>query len=112
MATSDNLAALARKRAEAERARQRLLIMRHQPDGPGEKAEIALGLLAALRATVLAGQSETDPFQLAHGALCLLPGLTLDEQVALLFDHRRPKLAPVLAQHRQDHSEALTAFIA
>ncbi|MFF4013310.1 hypothetical protein [Streptomyces sp. NPDC001717] len=111
LVTAENLAALARKRAEAKRASERLSRLSYQFEGQAEEARLALELLAALRTAAVAGEDEAGPFRLAHGALCLVSGLTSAEQLALVFDHKRPALEPVLAQHREEHSEAMAAFI-
>lgn len=103
---------LAYKRAEAQRASHQLRRLSYQVEGQADEARLALDLLAALRAAAMAGEDQAGPFRLAHGALCLVPGLTSEEQIALLFDHKEPALPPVLAQHREEHNEAMAAFIA
>ncbi|MGW8505183.1 hypothetical protein [Streptomyces sp. CLCI03] len=111
--TAQQLAGLARNRAEAERAREHLANMNPlMPEyvGVGRAREA----LAAYRAACLAQADDMDMVTLfgeADSAVSQLPGLTSDEQSALIIDCMRPALGPLLDRHRREHSEAMTAFI-
>lgn len=109
--SAQRLARLARDRAEAERAKRHMHSI-FSPDSVGLLE--AQGALDSYRAACLTGDDDSvqvDLFHTAESTLSRVPDLTSLEQAELVLDCLLPELAPELAQHRHEHSEAMTAFI-
>ncbi|MFF3625396.1 hypothetical protein [Streptomyces sp. NPDC002467] len=110
--TAQNLAVLARDRAEAQRARVHLAALASSmPEYMG--MELAQTALTSFRE---ACQSDSPDLMERHNAanqeLSQISGITTDEQTVLLLDCFNEELAPLRTQRKQEHAEAVKEFIA
>ncbi|MCX4779867.1 hypothetical protein [Streptomyces sp. NBC_01264] len=106
--TAQRLASLARDRAEAERARERLITVggyRSEYTGVGP-------VLDAFRTAFLSEADDVEAlFSEAQSALSQLSDLTSAEKHSLLFDCVKVELGPLRARRQEEHREAMTTFI-